>query len=640
MKALKIRHKIVLYFIILITVFSLVNIIVYISSEYKHRGEDYKITGESLIRNAEPNIAEHIYLNDIVGQQRIINKIKESNKDVVYVFILNTDNKVTVSSFEEEMPSDLLSLNNSPESNIILLDFGKQSVYDFSYPIVDGKYGILRIGLSRERLTRNLRTSIYSGVFLLLFFLFLGIVSAYYISKRITNPLHELVDSANKISKGNFDHTIEIKSNDEVGILSQSFNSMCLNLNVLTKDLKEKIIQLNQKNNEYEALNEEYMAQNEDLYKAKEKAEESDKLKSVFLANLSHEIRTPMNGILGFADLLKEKDLSQEKQQAYLAVIEQSGMRMLNLIGDLVNISKIEAGQVEVVNENTDIDLLLEKIETFFIPQAYSKGILLNNENKRIPGNCQIISDTVKLEEIFTNLINNALKYTSYGEISFGYKIQEKEIQFWVRDTGRGIPEDMHELIFERFRQANNAHLNCEEGTGLGLSICKAYIELLGGKIWVESELKKGSTFYFTLPYIEAEIDKEKRKQNELLKEIAHDLTVLIAEDNETSFLYLNEILKNSHVNIIRANNGVEVLDYLNKIPDIKLILMDLKMPILNGIEATREIRKTNHNIPIIAQTAYASPMDEEKAMSAGCTDFISKPINKDELFEKINLVI
>jgi PAS domain S-box-containing protein len=378
---------------------------------------------------------------------------------------------------------------------------------------------------------------------------------------------------------------------------------------------------------------------NIELEAAKNKAEESDRLKTAFLANLSHEIRTPMNGILGFAELLKSENNTAASQKEYINIIEQSGQRMLRLIGDLVDISKIEAGLVEINNEATELHQLLQKLHNFFKPAAEHKSIQLQYI-KNADKNLIINLDSIKLEQILTNLINNALKFTQAGSIQFGYEIIGGSLQFWVKDTGRGIPAELHEVIFERFRQADNTYLRGEEGSGLGLAICRAYVELMGGRIWVESEPAKGSEFRFDLPFSEV---RPKKDMKDHAKDASHnlkDVSLMIAEDDETSFSFLYELLKSSKAKIIRASNGKEALQMLEENPGIQLILMDLKMPVMDGIEATCEIRKHNLLIPIIAQTAYASDPDKQRAIAAGCNDFITKPINRDLLFVKLGQYI
>ncbi len=638
MRDLKLKYRIAISFISLLISFSIVNTIIFLTREYNSEIENYKITGESLLKNIEPNIAEHIYINDIVSQQRILARIQESSKDILYVFLLDTDNKLTVRSFKQPIPSALLDINTQPKENVELLDIGTESVYDFSYPIVDGKLGVIRLGLSTERLTTNLHHILLNKLIILLIFLSLGILMSVYISRYITYHLSELVVSAEKIAKGDFKHRLKIKSNDEIGALANSFNTMSNELQTLTSKLQEKIILLDTKNNEYAQLNKEYVEQNKELAKAKEKAEESDRLKTVFMANLSHEIRTPMNGILGFAQLLKEDFVTREDQLNYISMIEQSGRRLLNLLNDLIDISKIEAGQVKIKSEKVNLNDLFDHVYTFFYHQASFNGILLRSCKTKLDHESNIIADASKLEEILTNLINNALKFTEKGSISFGYEICNDKIYFWVKDTGIGIPPNMKQAVFERFRQVNNKHLDSKEGTGLGLSICKAYVELMGGTINVDSVLGEGSNFHFNIP-VKMPHSLNRLNDNSIESNL-QNITVLIAEDNDSNFKYLSEMFLKLNIKIIHAYNGQEAIDYFNNDPEINLVLMDLKMPIVNGIDAARAIREKNNHVPIIAQTAYTTKSDQQKAYSAGCNDFIAKPIKKEILFKKINDVL
>ena len=403
--------------------------------------------------------------------------------------------------------------------------------------------------------------------------------------------------------------------------------------------VEERELELQSKNEEYETINEELNHTNEDLYKAKEKAEESDRLKSAFLSNMSHEIRTPMNGILGFSDLLKEPNLTGEQQQNYIRVIEKSGERMLNIINDIVSISKIEAGLMEVNITKSNINEQIEYVYTFFKPEIETKGIQFSFKNS-LPFRESIVNtDREKLFAILTNLVKNAIKYIERGSIEFGYTKKGEYLEFYVMDTGIGIDSDRQKAIFERFIQADISDKQALQGAGLGLSISKAYVEMLGGKLWVESEEGKGSTFYFTLPY-QSETIKENISKNEILPplEVApiNKLKILIVEDDETSEEFLSITVRKLGKEIINVKTGKEAVEACLDNPDIDLVLMDILMPEMDGHEATRQIRKFNKDIIIIAQTAYALEGDKEKAIAAGCNDYLSKPIKKDELLEKI----
>jgi PAS domain S-box-containing protein len=374
---------------------------------------------------------------------------------------------------------------------------------------------------------------------------------------------------------------------------------------------------------------------NIELIKAKEQAEESDRLKSAFLANMSHEIRTPMNGILGFTELLKEPNLTGPEQEKYLHVIEKSGVRMLNIINDIISISKVESGLMELSLSETNINEQIEYLCTFFKPEATQKGIRLDFKHSISGKEAILTTDREKVYAIFTNLIKNALKFTQNGSIEVGGVIKDAFMELYVKDTGTGITPEQKEFIFERFRQGTDTLSRNYEGAGLGLSISKAYVEMLGGKIWVYSELGKGSTFYFTIP-CDAKPEKEVTAKTVVteLKESSpvKKLKILIAEDDEASEMFIQAVINMFSKEIFTARTGVEALEICRNNPDIDLILMDIKMPEMDGYEATRKIREFNKEVVIISQTAYVLEGDREKAIAAGCNDYISKPIKKDEL--------
>ena len=376
-----------------------------------------------------------------------------------------------------------------------------------------------------------------------------------------------------------------------------------------------------------------------ELIIAKEKAEESDKLKSAFLANMSHEIRTPMNGILGFSDLLKLPGLTGLQQQEYISIIEKSGNRMLNIINDIVDISKIEAGLMIVNNKDSNINKKIEFIYIFFKPQVEEKGMQFFFKNALPTKEATISTDSEKVYSILTNLVKNAIKYTKEGTIEFGYIKKDKTLEFYVKDTGIGIPKDRQSAIFERFVQADITDKMARQGAGLGLSISKAYVEMLGGSIWVESEEGIGSTFYFTLPYNAEPLEKNVVGKVVLAQDEGNqikNLKILIAEDDDTSDMLITINIDKFGKEILKARNGFEAVEVCRNNPDTDLILMDIQMPVMNGHEATRQIRKFNKDVVIIAQTAFGLSGDREKAIEAGCNDYISKPINRAKLLELI----
>lgn len=381
-----------------------------------------------------------------------------------------------------------------------------------------------------------------------------------------------------------------------------------------------------------------------ELKEALKRAEESDGLKSAFLANMSHEIRTPMNGILGFAELLKEPDLTGEQQQEYIKIIEKSGARMLNIINDIVDISKIESGQIKATLLETNINEQLEFIYKLFNREVEQKGLQLSLKKVSLPPESIVETDREKLYAILTNLVKNSIKYTSKGFIEFGCDIAENGhglfLQYFVKDTGIGIPKNRHDAIFERFIQVDVVDKMARQGAGLGLAISKAYVEMLGGKIWIESEEGKGSTFWFTIPYLPVSKNgfnighkvPAPIEENQIKK-----LKILIAEDDKSSSQLISIIIRKIAGEIITVGNGTEAVRACFENPDTDLILMDIQMPIMDGYEATRQIRQFNTDVIIIAQTAFALCGDNEKAIEAGCNDYISKPIKTSNLLNLIS---
>ncbi|MGC9354446.1 MAG: PAS domain S-box protein [Mariniphaga sp.] len=377
----------------------------------------------------------------------------------------------------------------------------------------------------------------------------------------------------------------------------------------------------------------------DDLIAAKEKAEESDRLKSAFLANMSHEIRTPMNGILGFTELLKEPKLTGEEKNEYIKIIQKSGQRMLNTINDLIEISKIESGSLELKLKEVNVNEQLDYIYNFFKPETENKGLAFKL-HKALPVEQVIVeTDQEKLNGVLMNLIKNAIKYTNQGGIEMGYRVVENTLEFFVKDTGIGIEKKHREFVFERFAQADISLSKPYEGAGLGLSIAKAYVEILGGKIWFESESSKGSQFYFTIPFTKKPAEKKITSYEQPCtdgEQALKNLTILVAEDDTTSQIYISELLRGKCKKVFFAENGKEAVQLFSENPEIDLVLMDMKMPLMDGYQATAKIKEINRDTVVIAQTAYALSGDKEKILEAGCDDYLPKPFPKKRLIELV----
>lgn len=404
--------------------------------------------------------------------------------------------------------------------------------------------------------------------------------------------------------------------------------------------LLEKTEEIAAQNEEYLQINEELNQINKELLLTKEKAEESDRLKTAFLQNMSHEIRTPMNAIMGFSDLLIINLDNKDKLKKFSQIIGQRCSDLLEIINDILDISKIESGQLSVNIDTFNLSELFSELQAFF--KEYQKRIgkehiFFNLKDSSSFAGKLIITDKIKLKQIFINLITNAFKYTDNGIIEGGCKLDENnKIVFFVSDTGIGIPRNKHEAVFERFTQLNDQSRKNSGGTGLGLSIVKGLIELLGGQIHLESEPNKGSTFIFSIPV--KETTSASHLSSGLEKsdiEILINKTILVVEDDYFNAEYIKEILVDKGINVLQAENGKQAVEKSINLP-VDLVLMDIRLPDISGYEAISQIRQHKPNLLIIAQTAYAAQEEKQKAHEIGCVDYISKPLKKELLLSVI----
>jgi PAS domain S-box-containing protein len=381
-----------------------------------------------------------------------------------------------------------------------------------------------------------------------------------------------------------------------------------------------------------------------ELKHAKERAEESDRLKTAFLANMSHEIRTPMNAIIGFSELLNDPDLSYETRDEFIRLISENSKMLLNLIEDIIDVAKIEAEQIKIIKSTCQVNQILDELGTFYrneVNKSPDKKIKIKVRKSVPDDNFAIVSDPLRFKQVMNNLIGNALKFTEKGIVEFGYEIKKDLIQFYIKDTGIGLQRDKLNVIFERFRQGEESTTKEYGGTGLGLTISSKLIELLGGKIWVESVLHSGSTFYFTLPlHLAKGSDKLKPFTDISDKHDWSGKNILVAEDENSNFELVKATLLRTKANVIRVKNGREAVDYCLGNNLVDLVLMDIRMPEMNGYEATEFIKAKQPEIPVVSLTAYAMADDREKSILAGCDDYISKPIKPNDLIEKISIYI
>jgi len=381
-----------------------------------------------------------------------------------------------------------------------------------------------------------------------------------------------------------------------------------------------------------------------ELLEAKNKAEESDKLKSVFLANMSHEIRTPMNAIMGFSNLLSEKEVTDIDKKQYTEIIRNASDRLLKIINDIIDVSKIEARQLSLSMSECDLTrIFANTVESF-----RKSDLLINKPDIELVlattdplTDTKFISDPHRFQQVLDNLLSNSIKYTERGRVETGYEIISidgvKNIRVFVKDTGIGIPEDKQSIIFERFRQVEEGRYH--EGTGLGLSISKGIIDLLGGKIWLTSSPGTGSTFYFTIPFIKPE---KTEPEPELTEQSPLDLkgkTIVVAEDDFNSYLYIKQLLEEVNANILYAENGLTLMNLVRQqVPD--LILLDLNMPVMSGYDCLKAIREEGIHTKVIVQTAYTLPEEKARCFNEGCHGYIVKPFRKSDIHKAIDKVI
>lgn len=377
-----------------------------------------------------------------------------------------------------------------------------------------------------------------------------------------------------------------------------------------------------------------------DLILAKEKAEASDKLKSAFIRNISHEVRTPLSTIVGFIEMFLNPETPEETKISYNQIIRKSSTRLLNTITNYMDISLIVSGNMEVHPGLFSLNKMLCEIKDEFSEACKEKKIKLSVQKPADPLDIQLRTDQELFHKIWFHLLGNAVKFTQKGEIVFGYSIKPEGYNFFIKDTGIGIDQDKIQLIFDFFMQADISQTRVYDGSGLGLTIAHELVKLLGGQIFVESEKNAGSTFSFVFPQKIREHTVEKTELSPIQPEVDSIPLILVAEDDDFNYKYLDIILKRAGYDVIRAANGLEAIDICHNIPNVNIILMDMRMPKMGGLEATREIRKFLPDMPIVALTAYVSPADENEASSAGCNEFLSKPVNRPKLLMLLRTIL
>ncbi|MBI9055877.1 MAG: response regulator [Bacteroidales bacterium] len=621
---ISIKNKIISIILFVSTITMLIGFtIVGISDIKSLRNEMHLNTLMNIKLIGEYSVAP-LTFDDNVGAENILSKL--STIPGVVSGVLYDRNGILFSSYKRSEDIFIPPLYENPDALEESFSIFTKEALVIEHPIVynNFKYGIIVIHTDTTLLMAKIQDYILIIVGILLGMIVLAYFLANRFQKPISQPILDLAQLTRKISgEGNYSIQIEKKSNDEIGILYDDFNNM---LKQILKREEERDIA------------------EKKLLKSKERAEESDHLKSAFLANMSHEIRTPMNAILGFTELLTmpDSEVTPGEKENFVKLINNSGNNLLHLIDDIIDISKIEANQLKIIQRDCNLkDTLNEILQSFSeIKKQKEKEKVDIRLNDNTPDeDITIKTDSLRLNQILTNLIGNALKFTEDGFIEFGYEIKNSnELLFYVKDTGLGMDQNKKDLVFDRFTKIEDDSSRLYRGAGLGLAISKSLVELLGGKIWVESSPSIGSTFYFTIPF-----NKVKSLTNSSHLPVSNDKydwkdkTILVAEDEPANYIYIEEVLKITKAKILKAVNGLEAVRIVQENNKIDVIIMDIKMPEMDGYEATRRIKFINKDIPVISQSAYAMPSDIDKGFESGMDDYLIKPVKPKVLLSIIN---
>jgi signal transduction histidine kinase len=638
LKSFSIRQKII-SIILTVTIISVVTgLIIEIFSNTK---ADRKDLTENITLDGKL-IADYLLPTFLFDDQAGANEVmlKLSNiPNVIYGAAYTTTGNLYAeyksSSFNDSI-SDLSSLLQSAENQ-------KRIIITEPVKWKEDVLGNVFLLASTDSILEKTKTHVKSALIILAISLLLAVLLAFGMERIVSGPILRLAAVTRKIRE-TLDYSVRVKKEtlDETGILYDGFNEM---LQSIEASKRERDTAQQKLQEEREHLEIRVLERTAELSAAKEKAEESDKLKSSFLANMSHEIRTPLNAILGFSALIQDPATTSAELKEYYGMMESSGNDLLHLIDDILDISKIEANQIEINLKETSVTPLAEEVFRTFRhtlhAEIHDDSVIPNFITPPEKAEYVMYTDPYRLKQILLNLLNNAIKFTPKGSIDFCYFPNDAKTHliFYIKDTGIGIAKDQQGKIFERFTKVADIKTKHYRGTGLGLSIALKLTQLLKGEIRVESELNIGTAFYLSFPLSKVLATNvfHEIKPRDVSLDFLSGKVILIAEDVEYNYWYLEIVLcKNKDVKILWAKTGLEAVDICRKNHNIDIVLMDLQLPEMNGMDAIRLIKSENKSLPIIVQTAYATPSDIKASHDAGCDDIVIKPIDKNELLRKM----
>ena len=652
--SMSIRHQLIISIALLFGLISTVFVGVLVNRQERFLDRQIEQHSVGLAKILAANSVTWVVTHDFIGLEEVINSLKYQH-DLRYVMVIDTEGKIMGHINHDKVGqyfTDAISLgllSASKETHILVQT---PRIIDIAEPILyEGQMlGWARLSLSKEEKIQGVKDVINNGLVYIFIAIILGILLAYVFAENLTRRLYNLLHLSEETSLGRKDLRADTGSIDEIGQLALGFNHMLDSLVEEEKKLNKAHEDLSSLNVELEKRvadrTEALSIKNKELNITKEEAESANKAKSIFLANMSHELRTPLTAILGFTYILRNASDTTTEQMEKLNIVSNSGENLLDLINNILDISKIEAGHIKREDSETNLKQLIIEIESLMFLKIKEKGLGFNIKLAAdLPED--IMVDSAKLRQVLINLIANAVKYTEKGEVSLSINALENKsadrirLRFEVQDLGSGIKEKDKKIIFSSFHQVGNQPL-LESGTGLGLAICEQFVKLMDGQIAVESEVGNGSLFYFdiqagTVSTLEKKFYEGLHRRVKCLAEGEKHYNILIAEDKPENRLLLRNILEPAGFKIREAVNGQEAVDIFEQWRP-QLIFMDIRMPVMNGLQATRYIKKTKGGTEtkIVALTAHAFDEDRLEIFQAGCDEIVRKPYHETDIFNSL----